>query len=136
MVNFADDTNIFGSGENIKQMETVIIEEMKKLKTWFDWNKLSLNVSKVMLFGKCTWNTKVRIELDGVEIERVHENRFIGVIVDDRLSWKPHIKHVQSKALQSYTKQNNYWIIILFAHCTVHWSCHIYVYVDIYINFI
>ena len=33
LVNFADDTNIFGSGENIKQMETVINEEMKKLKT-------------------------------------------------------------------------------------------------------
>ncbi len=50
-----------------------------------------------MLFGKCTVNTKVRIELDGLEIERVHENKFLGVTVDDRLSWKPHIKHVQFK---------------------------------------
>ncbi len=103
LVNFADDTNIFSSGENIKQVETVINKEMKKLKTWFDWNKLSLNVSKTkfMLFGKCTVNTKVRIELDGVEIERVHENRFLGVTVDDRLNWKPHIKHVQSKVSRS-----------------------------------
>ena len=78
-------------------------EEMKKLKIWFDWNKLSLNVSKTkfMLFGKYTENIKVRIEIDGVEIERVHENKFLGVIVDDRLSWKPHIKHVQSKVSRS-----------------------------------
>ena len=31
----------------------------------------------------------------------VHENRFLGVIVDDRLSWKPHIEHVQSKVSRS-----------------------------------
>lgn len=88
LVSFADDTNIFGSGDNIKQLESVIKEEMKQLKIWFDWNKLSFNVSKTkfMLFGKYTANTKVPVEIDGVATERVHENKFLGLTICDRLS--------------------------------------------------
>nr|XP_049573449.1 uncharacterized protein LOC125966909 [Syngnathus scovelli] len=101
LINFADDTNIFCSGDNIQQVESVLNEEMKKIKMWFDWNKLSLNVSKtnLMVFGKA--NIKIRIEIDGTEIERVQENKFLGVIIDDRLSWKPHIKNVKSKISRS-----------------------------------
>nr|XP_049577520.1 centrosomal protein of 44 kDa isoform X1 [Syngnathus scovelli]XP_049577521.1 centrosomal protein of 44 kDa isoform X1 [Syngnathus scovelli] len=75
--------------------------EMTKIKMWFDWNKLSLNVSKTkfMVFGKA--NIKIRIEIDGTEIERVQENKFLGVIIDDGLSWKPHIKNVKSKISRS-----------------------------------
>lgn len=77
--------------------------ELKKLKAWFDYNKLSLNTSKTkfMLFGNHRVNMQVQIEIDGVEIERVHENRFLGVVMDDKLSWKSHIKHVQSKVSKS-----------------------------------
>lgn len=51
---FADDTNIFCSGDNLQQLLEIITSEMKKLKQWFDVNKLSLNLSKtkIMLFGK------------------------------------------------------------------------------------
>ena len=54
LVLFADDTNIFCSGENLEQLVENMENEMDKLKTWFDKNKLSLNFSKtkLMLFGK------------------------------------------------------------------------------------
>ena len=72
---------------------------MSKIKTWFDKNKLSLNLSqtKLMLFGNCRMNTEIHININGVEIERVYENKFLGIIIDDRFSWKSHITHVQSK---------------------------------------
>lgn len=103
MVLFADDTNVFCSGDNIYKLQEDINEELNKLKLWFDWNKLSLNVSKTkfMLFGKFRLNTQVQIVIDGVAIERVHENKFLGVTVDDRLSWKPHITHVKYKVARS-----------------------------------
>lgn len=43
---FADDTNIFGSGQNLEQLLDLITSEFGKIKQWFDINKLSLNLSK------------------------------------------------------------------------------------------
>ncbi|XP_013867620.1 RNA-directed DNA polymerase from mobile element jockey [Austrofundulus limnaeus] len=40
---FADDTNIFFSGNNLQLLEHKINTELKKIKIWFDTNKLSLN---------------------------------------------------------------------------------------------
>ncbi len=52
LVLFADDTNIFCSGD-VCHLQKDITSEMYKLKTWFDKNKLSLNFNKTkcMLFG-------------------------------------------------------------------------------------
>uniref|UniRef100_A0A3Q3LLQ2 Reverse transcriptase domain-containing protein n=1 Tax=Labrus bergylta TaxID=56723 RepID=A0A3Q3LLQ2_9LABR len=96
---FADDTNIFCTGEDLQQLLELITSEMSKLKRWFDNNKLSLNLSKtkIMLFGNCNLNNDVNVKIDGVNIERVYVNKFLGVTIDHKLCWKPHIKHVKSK---------------------------------------
>ena len=49
-----------------------------------------------MLFGNCKTDTWVRISIDGVDIERVAEIKFLGVTIDDQISWKPHILHLQN----------------------------------------
>ncbi len=43
---FADDKNIFCSGGNLQQLLQVVTTEIKKLKRWFEENKLSLNLNK------------------------------------------------------------------------------------------
>jgi hypothetical protein len=45
---FADDTNIFASSSSITDLhlETLINEELTKIKEWCDINKLSINVKK------------------------------------------------------------------------------------------
>ena len=43
---FADDTNMFLTGNNLKTMTTVINEELIKVQEWLHCNKLSLNVLK------------------------------------------------------------------------------------------
>ena len=113
LVLFADDTNIFCSGENLK-LEKIITKEMSKIKTWFDTNKLSLNLSKtkLMLFGNCRKNTEIHININGVEIERVYENKFLGIIIDERFSWKSHITHVQSKLSRSIYVLNKVKLVL------------------------
>ena len=65
---------------------------------WFAINKLSLNVLKTsyMLFRN---NTAIDTELsiNGVCLERVRVAKFLGVLIDEHLTWKPHIARVQSK---------------------------------------
>ena len=99
LVVFADDTNIFCSGDDLNQIMKVLKSELSKLKQWFDRNKLSLNLSKTkfMIFGNRNKNDEIQLEIDEVRIERVYEIKFLGVIIDHRLSWKPHTKYLCSK---------------------------------------
>lgn len=95
---FADDTNIFRFGNNLETLCREISLELDKLHVWFDVNKLSLNVQKTnfIIFGKGKLiNAKLTIR--GLEIEQVHSTKFLGVIIDDKLSWKPHISKVRGK---------------------------------------
>lgn len=98
---FADDTNVFCAGTNLHQLLKVVSGELEKLKLWFDVNKLSLNIKKTryMIFGKRDKHLDIQteVEIDGVKLERVYENIFLGVIIDHNLCWKPHIKYVRSK---------------------------------------
>ena len=77
--------------------------ELTKLKKWFDINKLSLNVSKTkfIVFGNRKVHDEVTLKIDDVEIERVAENKFLGVIIDKKLNWKTHIKYIKSKISKS-----------------------------------
>ena len=102
---FADDTNIFCSGENLQQLLRVVSDELGKLKLWFDANKLSLNIKKTkfMIFGNknIDISTNVELKIDKITLERVYENMFLGVIIDHSFSWKPHISHVRNKVSRS-----------------------------------
>uniref|UniRef100_A0A3Q3EDH9 Reverse transcriptase domain-containing protein n=1 Tax=Labrus bergylta TaxID=56723 RepID=A0A3Q3EDH9_9LABR len=117
---FADDTNIFCTGEDLQQLLELITSEMSKLKRWFDNNKLSLNLSKTkIMFGNCKLNNDVNVKIDGVNIERVYVNKFLGVTIDHKLCWKPHIKHVKSKLSRSIS------VLCKAKHILDHKSLHI-----------
>ena len=100
---FADDTNFHCSGYNLQELSESIVHEMKKLKNWFDVNKLSLNLEKTkfMIFGNREKEHEVILSINGADIERVSEFRFLGVIMDEKLTWKSHIAHVKKKMSKS-----------------------------------
>ena len=56
---FADDTNLFLSGKNLDDMQTLLNEELTEIDLWLKANKLSLNIKKThyMLLKKswCYW---------------------------------------------------------------------------------
>ena len=39
----------------------------------------------------------LRILMNNVEIDRVSEFNFLGVIVDEHITWKPHIEKIRVK---------------------------------------
>ena len=95
---FADDTNLFASGNNVETLCAMINKELEYLDVWFRVNKLSLNLTKTsfMVFAnKDISNLSIR--MCGTELERVQVTRFLGVLVDEKLSWKQHIKGLNSK---------------------------------------
>ena len=74
-----------------------------KLSGWFQVNKLWLNISKfnyIIFRSKKSKNLvspNQRLLIDNTQLTRVDKVKFLGVIIDKHLTWKPHIDHVKSK---------------------------------------
>lgn len=100
---FADDTNIFYCDDNFDKAINIINTELSNIKKWMDSNKLSLNLdkTKAILFGNYMSKTDKTIEIEGIQIDYVSEIKFLGVTIDNRLTWKTHIRHIQTKISKS-----------------------------------
>ena len=100
---FADDTNIYSSGFDLKELYVYINKELEKFNEWFALNKLSLNVSKTnfMRFGNIHSNVKIELRIGDKEIEEVFVTKFLGVLMDNKLNWKEHICMIKSKLAKS-----------------------------------
>ena len=96
---FADDTNLFCSGHDINKLSKMVSDELYKLKDWFAVNRLSLNINKTnyMVFSNRRYVADVRIQICNVNISRVNVTKFLGVLIDDKLTWKEHIELVKTK---------------------------------------
>ena len=100
---FADDTNLFASGNNMHDLCERINQELIKVNIWFKINKLSLNLSKTnfILFTKRNVaDSQLKINIEGVVITRVYECKFLGVIIDSKLNWHSHCALVKNKLLK------------------------------------
>ena len=95
---------MFHVGSDILTMVATINNEIAKVNEWLKANKLSLNVDKTnfMLFSPRNRNIPIiDIKIDGNSIERVYETKFLGVIIDENLSWGPHIRYIKNKISKS-----------------------------------
>ena len=45
---FADDTNVFASGKDVRQLIAIMNNDLTKIVEWLNVNKLSLNVKKLI----------------------------------------------------------------------------------------
>ena len=96
---FADDASCFIEGTDLADMCVQLPSEMNKLSTWFKTNRLSLNVSKTncMIFGRPDKPEHHRVYIDNIVIERVNCNKFLGVLIDSKLSWSDHVSYIRHK---------------------------------------
>ena len=97
---FADDSNLFISHKNLNHVQHMINEELKDIVIWLRANKLSLNINKTyyMLFSnKKIAQPNITIEIVKQPITCLTKTKFLGVIIDNKLSWKEHISYVCGK---------------------------------------
>ena len=101
---FADDTNLFFNHKDIKHLFTVVNNELVNIKDWFTANKLSLNVEKTKypFFHKPSKKDALPLRLpkliiNNYEIQREESIKFLGVLLDQHLTWKEHIKLTENK---------------------------------------
>lgn len=101
VIMFADDTNLFFSGAELTTMNDAINQELMLLSKWFKLNKLSLNIKKTnyMLFrSKSKKNLKdLNVLIDGTNVLEVTKTKFLGVIINNTLTWTDHVTMIKGK---------------------------------------
>ena len=100
---FADDTNVFFSDSNLKNIFYYVNAELIYLNEWFIANKLSLNIEKTyILFAKPSKSENLPLKLpeltiNNIKIKRVFSMKILGINFDEHLNWKSQIKLVENK---------------------------------------
>ena len=108
ILSFADDTTMYVSDHDVNTLYKKAQIETNNLFNWFCANKLSLNPGKTKYIvlrpqhRQCDLN-KYTLLVNGSPLNRIGKNcketsiKFLGIYIDESLSWKPHISHVNSK---------------------------------------
>jgi hypothetical protein len=102
---FADDSNLFVSGNDPEQLISTINNEMLTIVNWLNTNKLSLNVKKThyILFKSRRKNIVLHsnVKINNIIIDQVNYTKFLGVVIDCHLLWDEHVKYIKSKISKS-----------------------------------
>jgi len=94
---FADDTNSLYFNDNFANLISIVTTELTKLYNWFSANKLTLNLDKCnyMLFGNKVMDAEnPTVLINNIILNRVNSTKFLGVHIDDKLTWNIHINEV------------------------------------------
>lgn len=96
---FADDTSLYLSGQDMKQLQRSIEDGLSRIKSWFDINKLSVNLNKTkyIIFTNRKVTNQIDIKINNIVLERVTEHKFLGICIDEKINWKTQICVLQTK---------------------------------------
>ena len=97
---FADDTSLISSNPNYLDFKTTINNTFSQLNKWFVDNLLLLSYEKTD-YVHCTLKSTVLYEAPIVYnnnfISNSTSTKFLGVIIENTLSWKVHFDHLLPK---------------------------------------
>ena len=116
---FADDTNIFVADKNKSKVFEKANKIMESINNYMRCNLLHINIKKCCYMIFRPKHIKDPEEDDSLSlllgqnvIKRVSETKFLGVIIDDKLNWKPHLKYLNSKLKCEVGKLNKMKYVI------------------------
>lgn len=95
---FADDTAIWKSGKNLKYLEKKIQKAIKDINRWCNnWGfKISIEKTKVIVFTRKK-NKNIKIKLGSEILKNENKIKFLGIILDNKLTWRDHIQQIIDK---------------------------------------
>ena len=99
---YADDTCVLLNGKHINKLMDIINNELQKLYIWLRANKLTLNIDKTyyMVFHRAIIKYKdfaLGISINRCALKEVKNCKYLGIILDNKISWVEHITYVKNK---------------------------------------
>ena len=95
VLHFADDANLLHFSKSVKKLNKYINLGMENLNDWLNANKISLNVKKTELV--IFRHKKKKLECPVRRLYPSNSVRYLGVKIDENLSWKDHIHDIATK---------------------------------------
>ena len=94
---FADDGALWVRGRNRKYLQKKLQAAVDTVEQWANrWGfKLSIAKTQVICFAKR--HKEIAIKLNGQTLEQVKVIRFLGVLFDEKLTWRHHIERTKDK---------------------------------------
>ena len=113
MIVYADDTTVFVSGRSLTEAMQKCNDILNRFYIYFTVNKLSINPSKTKYLiykpifrksgmHKLLYNTThTKVMLNDTVLEQVDKIQFLGVVLNNKLTWEDHKHHISKKICKS-----------------------------------
>ena len=94
---YADDSVLTLSHKDVTTLQTNLDCKLPKIELWLQCNQLSLNTSKCSYLFFTKNKKKIRLTINNQKINQCDCVKYLGVYLDDRLSWCRHIDYIVTK---------------------------------------
>ena len=103
---FADDANLFYENKSLQILQNRINSELIIVHVWLSATKLSLNIEKsnFIIFHppqKGLQDFSFNLSLNNKQLKREYCIKYLGIMIDSHLSWKPQVDFVVKKIRRS-----------------------------------
>ena len=102
-IQFADDTTLFYVDKSLDVIKCCVENYLEIIMDWFRANSLTLNVQKTkyLLFSPKKGKENLHLNIGKCCIKPDTETKFLGVILNDKLSWNSQVKNLLVKMKQN-----------------------------------
>ena len=100
---YADDASATTAIRDLSDITSQVIPDLIKISDWLKANRLNLNTLKTEFMLIATnWNLSkigdlLALRISNDLIKRVQKAKYLGLVIDDKLSWKEQIGYVSTK---------------------------------------
>jgi len=104
---FANDTSMTITGSNPHEFSNTVNNSITNNTSWFISNLLSSNIDKTQFLHFLMKNSKLTdlsISYDNKHITKVQKVKFLGLTIDNYLSWNFHIQEIIPKLNKAFSQ--------------------------------
>ena len=99
---FADSTNLLIRAKCMNSLFMIANQELAYIDEWMISNRLTVNAGKsnYVIFHYNYSNTELSnldVKLGTTKIDQVKSTKFLGIKIDEKLNWNPHMEYILSK---------------------------------------
>ena len=101
LLQFADDTTLICSGDAHDEVQCQLEYDLGLLLSWLNSSKMKLNIAKSSLMwfkSKRGVSAHPSVFIDGHQLQEVEEQKYLGVVFDNKLQWGPQVDYMCKKA--------------------------------------
>ena len=98
LCNYADDYTLYTSGNDVNTIINTLKQDFLKIFKWFCENLMILNPDKCYILTLGFQDAQSNFFNDNITIKNVSEEKIVGITIDNKLTFKNHLKKYLQKS--------------------------------------